>query len=68
MSKNKSKIYELDTIRFRRYTAESIKCKNCGHSILFEGNRKICTYCGHWVYKNDKVEFEYNLKKILKNY
>ena len=68
MPKNKSKIYELDTIRFRRYTAESIKCKNCGHSMIFESDRKLCTYCGHWVYKNDKVEFEYNLKKILKNY
>lgn len=68
MPKNKSKIYELDTIRFKKYTAESIKCKNCGHIMFFESDRKLCTFCGCWVYKNEKIEFKYKFNQISKKH
>ena len=67
MSKKKSR-FELDTIRFNQYTNESVKCQICGHTMLFEGNRHICTHCGNWVYKNRKFEFQCKLKEILKKY
>lgn len=42
-------------------------CKHCGHSIIFtpsaKNTRTICTWCGHWIYKNDKEEFKAELKK-----
>jgi len=44
-----------------------IKCK-CGHSILL-GNqkRRICNWCGKWVYKDKRTEFEYKLKESIIN-
>lgn len=54
---------EDDRALFKRY------CK-CGHSIVFPANSKtsrtICTWCGHWIYKNDFEEFKDNIKKVLK--
>lgn len=45
-------------------------CKHCGHSIIFPKTSKldkmICTYCGHYIFKNDKIEFETLLKKSIK--
>ena len=41
-------------------------CKNCGAKISFIHTRdkaKPCHICGNLVYKNDKIEFEENLKK-----
>lgn len=50
-------------------TKRTIKCKNCGHSILPIKERILCTHCGYWVYKNEQVEFRYktleNIKKTL---
>ena len=51
------------------YTENTIKCKNCGHSIVFlyfeQRETKICSWCGHLVYANDKVEFKDKLRKSL---
>lgn len=41
------------------------KCK-CGHSVLFVTDKKICSHCGNYVFKNKKVEFEYRMKEKLK--
>lgn len=39
----------------------------CGHSvkILPKENRVLCSYCGHWVYK-DKRKQAQNIRKIIK--
>lgn len=45
-----------------------IKCK-CGHSIEFlnySTKYKLCTYCGNYVFRNKKEEFDYRMKGILK--
>ena len=61
MNKNK-----LDKLRLERITKQSIKCKFCGHTILPGKDRGICTHCGHWCYKNEKVEFRYKLLENMK--
>ena len=38
-------------------TNNTIKCK-CGHSVFFQRNKMICTWCGRFVYKNEKEEFK----------
>lgn len=56
-------IIEKDRAKYRRY------CK-CGHSIIFpkscKSNKTICSYCGHYIFKNDKIEFEERLKSAAK--
>lgn len=45
-----------------------IYCK-CGHSIVifpFERKtKKICSWCGHYVYLNEKIEFKDRLTKLM---
>lgn len=58
---------KADIKRQQNITLASIKCKHCGHSILPTKDRTLCTYCGHWIYKNDKVEFKYKTLEKIKN-
>ena len=46
-----------------------IKCEHCGHTMsLIKKDRKICTHCGHWVYRTPEAKFKYKLKeKMIKN-
>lgn len=50
----------------KMYTKNSIKCK-CGHSISFSSceERKLCSWCGNFVYKNKRDQFKYDLTKEL---
>lgn len=41
----------------------AIKCPNCGHSCHFtKVDKMICSYCGNYVFRNKKAEFEHLLK------
>lgn len=45
---------------------------SCGHTMpIVNVDRMICSWCGHWVYKNKQLEFKYRLletaKKQVKN-
>lgn len=43
-----------------------IRCK-CGHIMVLVGkDRKMCRWCGHWVYKSPQIEFRYKLTDKLK--
>ena len=56
----------IQTKRFNAYTRGSVHCKNCGHTMFIANkDRKICTHCGYWVYKDDKTEFKYKMQKII---
>lgn len=59
---NNNKILQ-EMSKYKRY------CK-CGHSVIFtpssKATKKICTWCGTCIYKNDYEEFKENIKKILK--
>lgn len=53
----------------REKTNFRVKCK-CGHSVIMlpmeHRTRKICSYCGKWVYANKKEEFKDRLKERLR--
>lgn len=52
--------------QFKQILNDRIICPNCGHSVLFNRkDKKICEWCKHYVFKNDKVEFEYRLKESM---
>ena len=40
----------------------------CGHSVLIPPGRDkiICSWCGKYVFKTTRSEFEYRLKECLK--
>ena len=59
--------FKKDDKIFDEIQKHTIKCK-CGHSnVLMKRDRMICKWCGNYVYKDKKTEFEYKLKKELKN-
>jgi uncharacterized protein (DUF983 family) len=56
-----------------KLASEQAKCKKyceyCGHTMTFyafEKERKLCTWCGKYNYKNDKVQFKDLLLKKRK--
>lgn len=50
-----------------KITSLLTKCK-CSHSVLisYKCDRVLCSYCGHYVYKDKQTEFKYKLKDELK--
>ena len=55
--------YNEDTKRFKEITDNKKKCKHCGHTQLIGlKDRGICTWCKHYIYKDDKTEFMYKIK------
>lgn len=58
-----------DIERLSSERAEARKlCPNCGHSILLgRKDKRICNYCGHYVFKDEITEFHYRMReKIFK--
>ena len=55
-----------DTKLFKSATDYTIKCPSCGHSILTHKKRELCRWCGKYVYKDKKLEFQDKLKASLK--
>ena len=52
--------------RYEIIREHSKYCK-CGHTvILYNVDRVLCSWCGHWVYKDDKTEFMYKMKERMK--
>lgn len=43
-----------------------VKCK-CGHSVIMppKFNKVICDWCGNYVFRDKKAEFEYRFKEKL---
>ena len=50
-------------------TKYKVYCK-CGHSMVFypmeHKEKKLCSWCGHYVYKDKKVEFNDKLNRLIK--
>ena len=55
-----------DTRYFDERTKYKVKCK-CGHSVLMHPKleRKICSWCGYYIYREQKVEFKDMLLRRL---
>lgn len=53
------KRYGIRYYNFRR-------CKKCNHTMLLGNCEKlICTWCGNYIYKNEKIEFIHKLRQEL---
>lgn len=50
------------------YNKVKIKCKHCGHKVIIPVwvDRQVCSWCGYYVYRNKKMEFKDNIKKLMK--
>ena len=61
------KKWEQDSKRFNDITRCSQKC-SCGHSVMITGknSKTVCNWCGKYVFKNKKEEFEYRMREKLK--
>lgn len=55
-----------DTRYFDERTKYKVKCK-CGHSILMQPTieKKLCSWCGYYIYREQKVEFKDMLLRKL---
>ena len=60
-----AKTWNKDTKRFNDLSNNTIKC-SCGHSVLVIQPKVLCTWCGSYVYKDKRLEFEERLKDSLK--
>lgn len=51
------------------YQQINVQCK-CGHKEIFPHwvDKKICSWCGNYIYKNKKVEFKEKLAKAIIKY
>ena len=49
------------------YSKVRYYCK-CGHSVIIPHyvEKKICDWCGCYVFKNKKDEFEYRMNSLIK--
>lgn len=62
MNLNNEKKYANEMAKLR------VKCK-CSHTTIFPAfgpDVKICSFCGHKVYKDDKARFKNILLKTIK--
>ena len=56
--------YKKDKVRLDFYTKNSVKCEHCGHTVFLGRLKyKICSWCGYYVFKNKKIEFDFRLGK-----
>lgn len=49
------------------YDKIKMKC-SCGHSLVIPVfvDKQVCSWCGHYVYRDKKLEFKENLIKRLR--
>lgn len=61
--------FKNDTKMSKERAKYLIYCNRCGHSLVFYPfkhiNKKICSYCGYYVYQNKKIEFKERLGLLL---
>lgn len=58
--------YDQMTEKMHQQKEHTIKCK-CGHSVIVVPTlpKKMCTWCGNWVFRNKKEEFKYRLMEKI---
>lgn len=49
------------------YDKVKYKCK-CGHKVVIPNwvDKQVCGWCGKYVFKNEKDEFKYRMRGLLK--
>ena len=62
----RDKIKVTDNIPLRRWH-DYLKCQQCGYTLpMIDKEKGFCKFCGKYVFKDQKEEFEYRLKERLK--
>lgn len=57
---------KAETKRWNEIRKHSKYCK-CGHTVIIMNTDKVlCSWCGNYVFKDDKTEFMYRMKENLK--
>lgn len=58
---------DYDMVFYKKMNELKVPCKHCGHKEIFttRSDRKICSWCHNYVYKNNYVEFKYKLKENI---
>lgn len=56
----------LKEIEISMNNAKKIKCKHCGHVLVFSAKdeKVLCNWCNHYVFKDDFTEFKYRLNEF----
>lgn len=63
--------FKEDTKRYEKivdeYDKVKIRCK-CGHRVIvpLKEKKRLCGWCGYWVYRDKKEEFKDKLKGKIK--
>lgn len=67
MNKNYLSFDDIEKLHDEK-TANRIVCKNCGHTMNISASRdkRICTHCGKYVFREEKEEFKYRLSNCYK--
>lgn len=59
--------YKDDSKRLKAITDQKVRC-SCGHTQLIARDKAICSWCGHYIYKNKKTKFLEEIKKRMIKY
>ena len=50
-----------------RMINDFVKCVKCGHTLpLIDREKGFCQYCGRYIFRTKKFEFNYRMKEKLK--
>lgn len=44
-----------------------VQCKCGTKTIMTDADRTICRGCGHWIYRNKKLEFKEKMKCLMRS-
>lgn len=60
--------FREDDRMFEEYSKHKVKCKHCGHSSTMPVyvDKKICSWCGNYVFRTPEIEFKFRLKEKIK--
>lgn len=61
--------FKKDGEYFKRVSENRFYCSNCGHTVVMMPitSKKMCSWCGTWVFRDKKEEFKYRLKEGIRN-
>lgn len=60
--------FKEDDRLFEEYSKHKVKCKHCGHSTTMPVflDKKICSWCGKYVFRTSEIEFKFRLDEQIK--
>ncbi len=61
--------FNHDAKLFNRLEKNRFYCSKCGHTVVMMPitKKKMCTWCGTWVFRDKREEFKYRVKEGIRN-